>query len=181
MALDKLVDSGKLDAALGFEAGKIRAKTGGSAQLAFDLANEKGFGDAIAAIPSYRKETYSFTPSSSGVRTHTFQNPRAPEIPKLIVVRVLPEDMPETPKTMTVHSGGDTLFGPASNANGFDNYNNYEYYYDDSGNFSATYSYAGGYRNGISDDRETIRVGVRSQTGSVFKSGVTYTVELYYW
>ena len=180
MALDKLVDSQALDDALDYTASRIRAKGGAVGLIPFDLQNGLGFGDAIDDIPSYRKETYSFTPSS-GVRTHTFQNPRAPEIPKLIVVRVLPEDMPETPKTMTVHSGGDTLYGPASNANGFDNYNNYEYYYDDSGNFSATYSYTGGYRNGISDDRGTIRVGVRSQTGSVFKAGVTYTVELYYW
>lgn len=180
MALDKLVDSGKLDAALGFEAGKIRAKTGGSAQLAFDLASEKGFGDAIAAIPSYRKETHTFTPSA-GTRTHTFTNPRGTEIPKVIIVKVLPENMPATPTTMTVYSGGDTLFGPASNSDGYDNYNNYTYYYDSGGGFSSTFSYSGAYRNGISDDRETIRVGVRSQTGSVFKSGITYTVELYYW
>ena len=52
MAVDKLVDSGKLDAALAYEANKIIAKGGGTAPLAFDLANEKGFGDAIDAIPS---------------------------------------------------------------------------------------------------------------------------------
>ena len=52
MALDKLVDSTLLDASLAYEAGKLRAKLGSSAQLDFDLANEKGFGDYIDAIPS---------------------------------------------------------------------------------------------------------------------------------
>lgn len=52
MALDKLVDSAQLDAALTYEAGKIRAKLGSSAQISFDLANQKGFGDVIDAIPS---------------------------------------------------------------------------------------------------------------------------------
>ena len=52
MSADKLVDSAQLDASLTYEAGKIRAKLGGSAQLDFDLANEKGFGDYIDAIPS---------------------------------------------------------------------------------------------------------------------------------
>lgn len=52
MALDKLVDSIKLDACLDAEADAIRAKTGGSADIPFDFANNKGFADAIAAIPS---------------------------------------------------------------------------------------------------------------------------------
>lgn len=52
MALDKLVDSTLLDASCTYEAGKIREKLGSSAQIAYDLANGKGFGDAIAAIPS---------------------------------------------------------------------------------------------------------------------------------
>jgi hypothetical protein len=52
MAVDKLVDSTLLDAACTYEAGKIREKLGSSAQIAYDLANGKGFGDAIAAIPT---------------------------------------------------------------------------------------------------------------------------------
>ena len=52
MSADKLVDSAQLDASLTYEAGKIRAKLGSSAQLDFDLANGKGFGDYIDAIPS---------------------------------------------------------------------------------------------------------------------------------
>lgn len=52
MALDKLVDSTQLDACCTAEANAIRAKTGGSSQIAFDWANSKGFADAIAAIPS---------------------------------------------------------------------------------------------------------------------------------
>lgn len=49
---EMLVDSTKLDACLDAEADAIRAKTGGSADIAFDFANNKGFADAIAAIPS---------------------------------------------------------------------------------------------------------------------------------
>lgn len=52
MAVDKLVDSGKLDACCEAEAAAIIAKGGGTAPLAYDFANNKGFADAIAAIPS---------------------------------------------------------------------------------------------------------------------------------
>ena len=52
MALDKLVDSAKLDACNTAEADAIRAKTGGSSPIPYDYANNKGFADAIAAIPS---------------------------------------------------------------------------------------------------------------------------------
>ena len=49
---EMLVDSTKLDACLDAEADAIRAKTGDSNDIAFDFANNKGFADAIAAIPS---------------------------------------------------------------------------------------------------------------------------------
>ena len=49
---EMLVDSTKLDACLDAEADAIRAKTGGSADIPFDFANNKGFADAIAAIPT---------------------------------------------------------------------------------------------------------------------------------
>ena len=52
MAFDKVIDSTKLNACLTAEANAIRAKTGGSSQLAYDYANSKGFADAIAAIPT---------------------------------------------------------------------------------------------------------------------------------
>lgn len=52
MAVDKLVDSTKLNACLDAEANAIRAKTGGASDIPFDFANNKGFADAIAAIPS---------------------------------------------------------------------------------------------------------------------------------
>lgn len=52
MALDKLVDSTQLDACCTAEANAIRAKTGGSSQIAYDWANSKGFADAIASIPT---------------------------------------------------------------------------------------------------------------------------------
>lgn len=50
MGYDKVVDSDKLDAALSYEADKIREKLDNSAQLVFDLENEKGFGDVIEDI-----------------------------------------------------------------------------------------------------------------------------------
>ena len=50
MALDNLVDSAKLDAALTYTAGRIRAKTGGAANLPFDMTGGKGFGAAVDAI-----------------------------------------------------------------------------------------------------------------------------------
>ena len=50
MAVDKLVDSSKLDACCLAEANAIRAKTGDSSSLTYDWANSKGFADAIAAI-----------------------------------------------------------------------------------------------------------------------------------
>ena len=76
MAVDKLVDSSKLDAALNYEASRIIAKGGGTAPLAFDLENEKGFGDYVDAIPSggggIQKATGSFTiASSSSANTPT--------------------------------------------------------------------------------------------------------------
>ena len=58
MAVDKLVDSAKLNAALDYEASKIISKGGGTAPLAFDFANEKGFGDYIDAIPSGGADVY---------------------------------------------------------------------------------------------------------------------------
>ena len=46
------VDATKLDASLAYTANRIRAKTGGSSALNFDLANETGFGNDVDAIPS---------------------------------------------------------------------------------------------------------------------------------
>lgn len=48
MAYDKVVDSAVLDAAMTYTAGRIRAKTGGTDQIAWD--STKGFGDAVDAI-----------------------------------------------------------------------------------------------------------------------------------
>lgn len=49
---EMLIDGAKLDACLDAEADAIRAKTGDSNDIPFDYANDKGFADAIAAIPS---------------------------------------------------------------------------------------------------------------------------------
>ena len=50
MAYDKVVDSAALDAALTYTANRIRNKTGGTDQIAWDPT--KGFGDAVDAISS---------------------------------------------------------------------------------------------------------------------------------
>ena len=49
MAFDKVIDSTQLDSAMSYTADRIRAKTGGTDQMAWDSA--KGFGDAIDGIP----------------------------------------------------------------------------------------------------------------------------------
>lgn len=46
----EIVDASKLDECCTAEANAIRAKTGSSAQIAYDWVNSKGFADAIAAI-----------------------------------------------------------------------------------------------------------------------------------
>ena len=50
MAFDKVIDSTQLDSAMSYTADRIRAKTGGTDQIAWDSA--KGFGDAVDAITS---------------------------------------------------------------------------------------------------------------------------------
>lgn len=50
MAYDKVVDSAALDAAMTYTANRIRNKTGGTDQIAWDSA--KGFSDAVDAIPT---------------------------------------------------------------------------------------------------------------------------------
>ena len=50
---EMLVESTKLNACLDAEADAIRAKTGGSADIPFDYANNKGFADAIQGINGY--------------------------------------------------------------------------------------------------------------------------------
>lgn len=50
MAFDKVIDSAKLDTAMTYTANRIRNKTGGADQIAWDSA--KGFGDAVDSITS---------------------------------------------------------------------------------------------------------------------------------
>lgn len=50
MVFDKVIDSTKLDSAMTYTANRIRNKTGGTDQIAWDSA--KGFGDAVDAISS---------------------------------------------------------------------------------------------------------------------------------
>ena len=50
MAFDKVIDSTQLDTAMTYTADRIRNKTGGTDQIAWDSA--KGFGDAVDAISS---------------------------------------------------------------------------------------------------------------------------------
>lgn len=68
MAYDKVVDSAALDAAMTYTANRIRNKTGGTDQIAWDSA--KGFGDAVDAITGggadYSVEDAIITRSISG-------------------------------------------------------------------------------------------------------------------
>lgn len=91
MAIDKAVDSTKLNACLTAEANAIRAKTGGSAAISFDLDNSKGFADSIAAIssgggvtPAQKKDVnfydqgiiiYSYTAQEAAALTELPANP----------------------------------------------------------------------------------------------------------
>ena len=71
----ELVDATKLDACCTAEANAIRAKTGSSAQIAYDWANSKGFADAIAAISGGGSSgilTFDFTQSLYDQETGTF-------------------------------------------------------------------------------------------------------------
>lgn len=54
----KMINATKEEACRSAEADAIREKTGESASLAFDFENEKGFAEAIAAIPTGGGEIY---------------------------------------------------------------------------------------------------------------------------
>lgn len=56
MAYDKLIDSAQLDSALTATADAIRAKTGGSAKIAWDAA--KGFADAVGTLGKVATGTF---------------------------------------------------------------------------------------------------------------------------
>lgn len=62
MAIDKAVDSAALDAGMTATANAIRAKSGGSASIAWDAA--KGFADAVAAIPTGGGGGVTLSPSA---------------------------------------------------------------------------------------------------------------------
>jgi len=92
---EMLVDSTKLDACLDAEADAIRAKTGGSADIPFDYANNKGFADAIAAIPSgggslpsviSKIDGGSFTLASDTVGNNHWISHNLGELPKGIII-----------------------------------------------------------------------------------------------
>lgn len=62
MAIDKAVDSAALDAGMTATANAIRAKSGGSASIAWDAA--KGFADAVAVIPTGGGGGVTLSPSA---------------------------------------------------------------------------------------------------------------------
>ncbi len=66
MAIDKLVDSAKLDAALTSTADAIRMKTKGAAAIPFDLTSSTGFSDEIAKIALGITPTGSTTITANG-------------------------------------------------------------------------------------------------------------------
>lgn len=72
MALDKIVDSTKLDAAMAYTANRIRTKTGSADEIVWDT--EKGFGDAVDSITtgsaqeSDQREVYQCTRPAEWLR-----------------------------------------------------------------------------------------------------------------
>lgn len=107
MAVDKLVDSTQLDACCTAEANAIRAKTGSSAQIAYDWANSKGFADAIAAISGGgggipHVEAVDYTPS---VNTQSLSIPLSfTSAPVVVYIYLDPSDVPSGPSVATVFS-----------------------------------------------------------------------------
>lgn len=73
-----LIDQTKDAACKTAEADAIRAKTGGSAQLAYDWANNKGFSDAIAAIQTGGGNEMALIGSGSYTKTGTAQSVTIP-------------------------------------------------------------------------------------------------------
>lgn len=84
MSLDKLVDSSVLDAAMRYTANRIRAKTGGSENLPFDMSaeNPKGFGDAVDNIQTGGTPTGTkqITITENGTTTEDVTNYAGAEI-----------------------------------------------------------------------------------------------------
>lgn len=58
-----IVDRDKLDTALTATASAIRAKTGGSASIAFDMTTDMGFKSAIESIPSGGEDYFQYATS----------------------------------------------------------------------------------------------------------------------
>lgn len=178
MAVDKLVDSAKLNAALNYEANKIIAKGGGTAPLAFDFANEKGFGDYIDAIPGYIVGGYKFTPSAD-VRSETFTNPMAPLVPKFIVAHADMDDFPNHTKGV-ICVVTETTYSSAGISGGYEEFLGYVLHYGSDGSVNYRMCMETGGMPAVSTDGQYIRVAVRNYTTCVFRAGVEYTVDLYY-
>ena len=88
---EMLIDGVKLDACLDAEADAIRAKTGDSNDLTFDFANNKGFADAIAAIPSGGGELLVDNVATEDVATINLVIPEGKKSYRIYVVELVGE------------------------------------------------------------------------------------------
>lgn len=104
----KLVNASQLERSLAYEAGRLRAKLGGSSTIPFDFENEKAFGDAVDSIPTggiTPSGTKQITINANGTTTEDVTNYANAEI------------------TVDVQSGGSAAgmasgsFTPAENVN----------------------------------------------------------------
>ncbi len=178
MALDKLVDSQALDDALDYTADRIRARGGAVGLIPFDLQDGLGFGDAIDDIPGYIVGGYKFTPSAD-VRSETFSNPMAPLVPKFIVVHADTDDFPDHNKgAISVIS--ETTYSSIGISSGYEDFLGYVLHYGSGGDVNYRMCFDRREMPAVSTDGQYIRVGVRNYTGCVFRAGVEYSVDLYY-
>ncbi len=105
MAVDKLVDSSQLDADLTAVANAIRAKSGGSGQLAFP----SGFVNEIGSIPSssVQYKTGTFTPSQTYNTARNVQITTTEEIgftPKIFIMIVSDKSVVSGKQYAVIHS-----------------------------------------------------------------------------
>lgn len=172
------VDSQALDDALDYTADRIRARGGAVGLIPFDLQNGLGFGDAIDDIPGYIVGGYKFTPSAD-VRSETFENPMAPLVPKFIVVHADMDDFPDHTKG-AICVVTETTYSSFGISSGFEEFLGYVLHYGSDGLVNYRMCLESGGMPAVSTDGQYIKVGIRNYTTCVFRAGVEYSVDLYY-
>ena len=181
MALDKLLDSARLDAALGHTADRIRARGGSSAPLPFDLAGGKGFGDAIDALPGVRVEELVYVPQED-LRHLSFPDPRPAETPKLVTIALDEASYSGERTNMMAWSLFTTLLCEPVRYQSYDRWPSWMYYYNANGVLTTrAQGTQSGYAAGLSAPRGTVASPGYNSSYNVYKAGASYKIQLYYW